>query len=221
MTDREFILSFSRFKREFLQQSGLEKGQLGVLEMFEKWLQMRDNDKHEENIPASGTYFNIIKDWRVLLEDICRRVEKYLMKRGIVIKCLSAAHWGQAKGSALCLVLPNRQDIFYRLCRTQPRKGPYSGQKIIKGELVLDGHKHSLFLPLLHYQAEMERRLGFRLERESARVEESGKYRFKICFPLNKERILTYDCDEIARLLTEFIFVTQEYIEKINAAKTG
>ncbi|MBE3586094.1 MAG: hypothetical protein IMW94_08035 [Thermoanaerobacter sp.] len=224
MNDSEFVLSFNRYKREFLQQWKLEEDQRGVLEMFEKWLQVRGKEQRNEqgeeaaNVPVMP--FNAGKDWRMLLEEICRRVEKNLFKRGIVIKCLSAARWGQARGSALCLVLPDRRDVFYRLCRTQPRKGPYSGQKIIKGELVLDGHKHSLFLPLLHYQVEMENRLGFRLERESTRVEETGKYRFKICFPLN-ERLSVRDCEEIARLMADFILVTREYIEKIGEAKTG
>lgn len=221
MTEDRFISLFSKLKNEFIKQSNLKEEQLEVLKIFENWLQTQNGGGQEKNTLTSGAYIDIIKNWKIFIEEICRRVERHLLKRGIVIKCLSSAYWGRANSSTLCLVLPNRQDIFYRICRTQPRKGPYAGKKIIKAELVLDGHKKSLFLPLLHYQAEMERRIGFSLERESARVEESGKYRFKICFHLNEKYVSIYDCEEIARFLTKFIYITNEYIEKISTTRTG
>lgn len=155
------------------------------------------------------------------MNEICRRIEQNLLQRGIAVKCVSAARWGKARSSALCLVMPGLQDVFYRLCRTQPRTGIYSGRKILMGEVVLDGHKHSLYLPLLNYQSEMERRLGFRLERESPSMEQTGRYRFKMCFPVDKEKVDLSTIEEITGVLTEFILVTSDYIQKIQAAKTG
>ncbi|MGB9802802.1 hypothetical protein [Desulfofundulus sp.] len=223
MSDRDFLLSFGRFKNEFLRQAGLEKNQYGVLDAFEKWLRMYHNNNVDENdkVPPSGIYLDVHKDREVLLNEICRRVEQKLLQRGIVVKCISAARWGKARSSALCLVLPGFQDVFYRLCFTQPRKGIYSGRKILMSELVLDGHKKSLFLPLLNYHSEMERRLDFRLERESLHMEQAGRYRFKICFPVEQEKIPASKLEEIARVVARFIIVSSEYLEKVNAAQIG
>ena len=200
------------YLEEFRREVKLEKEQLGVLEMFVKWMQRQEGEKK-----AAAA-----KSWEGLLEDIYRRVENYLSKRGLAVQCWSAARWGKPNGSALCLVPSHwREDIFYRLCRTQLRKGPFSGKKILLAELVLDGHKHSFFLPLLEHLAAMERRLGHRIERESPRVEQTGKYRFRLCFPVGEEGLTEYEREKIARTVADFILISGEYVERARDAKTG
>lgn len=195
MGDREFIEVFKEKKEEFrkhLQQGDLKiktgRGRTSrssdrLLDWFEKWLEGGDQAV-EQRRPAPAMPF---EDFLNLV------VEQVTMTLGkedpVLAKILSGQgagsvnSWKRFSKSWKCLNVFEDPEVFYRIGKTTPRKGPHQGKELLVIELVLDGRKKQAFLPMLERKQEMEEKLGEVLERELPRVEATGKYRFKIFLP--------------------------------------
>jgi len=84
-------------------------------------------------------------------------------------------------------------------------------------ELIMDGNKNNVFIPILKQLAALESQLGQKIEREGAKVEATGKYRFKLFF------LFDYDDSEVAvrkyaEVLSDFIYYTRKELLKLNVS---
>lgn len=214
MTEKNFIDIFSRHKKAFLKD--MEKGQRikpnagpegrsdfkRALDWFEKWLK-EENIADRKNPPMSSKSFDEFVD-EVLLE-----VKGLLAPKNInIVFSLPGQSLGIIE-SWKCVKVFDNTDIYYRIGKTRPRKGPNKGQEFLVLDLVMDGHKKHIFLPLLELKPEIEKKLGSELERELPKVEATGKYRLKILLPIEN---IQGDTVFTAKKFAEFISVTKPFL---------
>ncbi len=147
------------------------------------------------------------------LEDVLQEASLILQEYGINIRCISL---GKKLGIAetwKCIQISNRKNVYYRIGRTKPRKGPRKGQEFIVIDLVMDGYKKQVFVPLLKQRDNIERKLGVSLERELPNVEATGQYRLKLIIPENVyyKKNVRYAANQLAK----FIITTRPYLAEL------
>lgn len=216
MTEREFINIFEQNKEKFLSQNLLGEKNRKVLDLFEKWLKGKsvvvrtgNNEKkcERKNIKINlGSYF----------DEITSVARDILIEKGIQVSCISLGRTIGIKETSKCIRVFKGSNIYYRIGRTIPRKGKYSGQDLIAMELVMDGNKKRVFMPMLEQREYIEKRLGFEVERELEQLEATGKYRFKLFFPFDDEGEGVYDAKELGQIFADFIFITRDCLRQLN-----
>lgn len=206
MTNQEFVKHFTRQKEAFLQeyqQSSYKK----VLNWFERWLQ-EEKVKSEEDSAATGS-----GDFDDFLDEVLIRTREILRGWGIKMFYPSSDQWLGLKGSWRCIKVLENKNVYYRIGKTRPRKGTYQGHELLVLDLVMDGQKKQVFLPLLGQKKEIEFELGEALERELPKVEATGKYRFKVFLPIRlAER---WETELTSKKLASFILVTKKALNRL------
>ncbi|TYO92308.1 hypothetical protein [Desulfallas thermosapovorans] len=211
MTNREFVSAFIAQKEKFCRQLSLGADNRKTLDLFEKWLKenLRDRTKSTEH-PAKKNN-NIISQQ---LDNIVTGAAKILAKQGIQINCVSLPV-PVSKSNSRCLRVQPYNTVYYRIRKTSPRKGKHKGEHLISIELVADGNKNKVFLPLLKYKDDIEQDLNLPLERENKSIEATGKYRLKIVFN-DMNGVELFHVQKFSRILADFISVTSRYLKKIS-----
>jgi len=217
VTEKKFIQVFNRRKKAFLQD--VEKGRMPktltgpdgqydhkkVLDWFERWLK-------EENVPPQKSQPITSKSFEEFIDEVLYEVKNLLSLKNInIIYSLP----GQSLGineSWKCVKVFNKTDVYYRIGRTRPRKGPNRGQELLVLDLVMDGYKKNVFLPLLELKSEIEKKLGSELERELPKVEATGKYRLKILLPIEN---VQGDVAHTAKRFADFIATTKPILNQL------
>lgn len=232
MTDKEFLEAFSRQKKAFLKDfekeapktrpnsasSNIEHKK--VLDWFERWLK----GEAVEKSPRRERVRNRVKEKAQSREQITRSFDQFVdmvlhqAKEMLADRDIDIVYSlpGQSLGiseSWKCVKAFGNKDIYFRIGRTRPRKGPRKGEEILVLDLVMDGHKKQVFLPLLQYKDEIEKNLGDKLERELPKVEATGKYRLKIMLPI--ELVERGDVREAAQKFVDFIASTKPFLNKL------
>lgn len=217
MTNNNFIEAFNRRKKAFLRD--LEKGRLtrslegseggidlkGALERFEKWLR-------EENISSGKIQSVSARSFEEFLDEVLIEVKNILAGKNIdIVFSLPGQSIGITE-SWKCVKVFQNASIYYRIGRTKPRKGPNRGKDLLVLDLVMDGYKKQVFLPLLDLLPEIEKRLGKELERELPKVEATGKYRLKILFPIES---VHGNVAGTAAKFADFICVTKPILNEL------
>ncbi len=203
MIDQDFVNLFSRQKEAFLKEhkkNSYEK----ALNWFERWLQ-------EEKTKA--TVDGEQGDFEDFIEQVLSRTGELLQHWGVKMAYPSPERWLGIKGSWRCIRVLENPHIFYRLGKTRPRKGPYQNQEILIFDLVMDGQKKQVFLPVLMHKREIELELGEVLERELPKVEATGKYRLKLVLPFHL--VERWEVELTAKKLAGFILATKKALNKI------
>ncbi|MFZ5642980.1 MAG: hypothetical protein ACOY46_05275 [Bacillota bacterium] len=217
MTEKNFLDIFNRHKKAFLKD--IEKGQ-GVkpyagpddksdfkkaLDWFEKWLK-------DEKVSALKSPPMSAKSFDEFVDDVLQEVKIILEPRNInIVFSLPGQSIGIIE-SWKCVKVFDNTDVYYRIGKTRPRKGPNKGQEFLVLDLVMDGHKKQVFMPLLELKPEIEKRLGSELERELPKVEATGKYRLKILLPIEN---VQGDVVRTAKKFAEFISVTKPFLNQL------
>jgi len=217
VTDKNFIEIFNRNKKAFLKD--IEKSHAlktnaspesksefkRALDWFERWLK-EENAVVQKSLPMSSKSFDEFVD------DVLSEVKEMLATKDINIVFTVP---GQSLGiieSWKCVKVFDKTDIYYRIGKTRPRKGPNKGQEFLVLDLVMDGHKKQIFLPLLDLIPDIEKKLGGELERELPKVEATGKYRLKILLPIEN---VQGDVEWTAKKFADFIAVTKPFLNKL------
>lgn len=218
MINKEFLNLFEQQRKDFTVQNMLGKNQIRVLEMFEHWIKKKvpKNTPTGEKNELTSTKN---KDFGVFLDEIISEAGKLLLERGIIITNISLDKSISLKQSSKCIKAFNHLDIYYRICKCRPRKGKYKGRKLFTIELVMDGYKSSIFMPLIKKKETMEEYLGMEVERESEYIEKTGKYRFKICFPFREIVENEYALQDLSYFLAEFIYITRKCINDLGLSQ--
>lgn len=222
MTDNEFIELFHRQKEAFLKNYSKKDGrynttggnvnsngeQKKVLDWFERWLR-------EERVATDqeGDQSKAAVSFDEFISEVLTQTQELLARRGIkMVYTLPGQQLGISE-SWKCVQVFGRRDVYYRIGRTRPRKGAYRGQELLIIDLVMDGFKKQIFIPLLNQKEELEKRLGEELERELPRVEATGKYRLKLLLPFDvvKHGNTRY----VAGKLSDFISVTKPVLNNL------
>jgi len=206
MSDQEFVKYFTRRKEAFLQEYN-ENGYKKVLNWFERWLQ------EEEVRTEEGSAAGDLGDFDDFLDEVLARTRERLDEWGIRMVSPSSGRWLGLKGSWRCIKVLEHGNVYYRIGKTRPRKGAYQGHDLLVLDLVMDGHKKKVFLPLLSRKKEVEQELGAALERELPKVEATGKYRLKMFLPYRV--VERWDTDLAAQKLAAFILVTKKTLNKL------
>lgn len=206
MQSADFYSVFELYKERFLQQPQASKSK-SALELFEEWL--RSNATLPQ-IKISGTK-NKKMDIARFLNEVMLEAKEILASRGVKINSISL----DLKASSKCISVFEINSVYYRIGKTSPRKGKYRGLDLLAMELVMDGNKNNVFIPLLDRLEDLENSLGKKIERENSKVEATGKYRFRLLFPLenddSKKAVIKY-----ARILSDFIYLTRNELLKLN-----
>ncbi|MFZ5590232.1 MAG: hypothetical protein ACOY81_00225 [Bacillota bacterium] len=180
MTEREFISLFNQHKKMFLALHGADGTSALTLNRFEEWLKSRLQG--DEKKGAGRRRARIAPG--IYLQQVMELVRKKLQQEhNICLRLITLGASWSVKETSKCATVFNESNIYYRLGRTRPRKGEYSGRELVVFELVMDGHKHNVFLPMLTRLDELSGKVGYPVERELPRLEATGKYRFKLLFP--------------------------------------
>lgn len=213
MTD--FVQQYASYKDEFLNE--LKSGNIEidftesgdskkkVLELFEQWLQTKTSQREPQGTEAES--------FDSFLDNVLARAKKILQERGIQVTCLSLSKQIGITESWKCIRVFGSNNIFYRIGKTKPRKGPNKGKEYLVMDLVMDGHKKQVFVPLLEKKDNIESRLGASLERELPKVEATGKYRLKLLLPYDvvRERNIRL----AARKLADFVTATKPHLNEL------
>lgn len=222
VTDKEFLELFSRQKDAFMKdfektgqpiKSNARTGPAGdhknMLEWFERWLR-------GENITTSKKEpkpVQVAKSFDEFIDEVLAEAKEILAERNIpIVYSLPGQSLGISESWKCVKVFGNR-DIYYRIGKTRPRKGPRKGQELLVLDLVMDGHKKQVFVPLLSRKDEIEKKLDDVLERELPKVESTGKYRLKVMLPI--ELVQQGDTGMAARKFADFITVTKPLLNKL------
>ncbi len=209
MTNQEFVKFFIRQKEAFLQEYK-ESNYKKALNWFERWLQ-EEKVKTEEDTAAGAA-----GDFDHFLDEVLSRTQEILRGWGIKMVYPSSHQWLGLKGSWRCIKVFDNQNVYYRIGKTRPRKGRYQGQELLVLDLVMDGQKKQVFLPLLSRKKEIELELGEVLERELPKVEATGKYRFKLLLPFHL--FARWETELTSQKLAGFILVTKKALNKLGVA---
>lgn len=208
MHSSDFFSVFEQYKERFLQQEHARENKKS-LELFEKWLRgnsslLRINTAEIRNKKIDyGNFFT----------GVVSEAQKILHEKGIKIKAISLG----LKESSKCIIVYRDSTIYYRVGKTCPRKGNYGGMELLVMELIMDGNKNNVFIPLLQRVEAMEKRLGTRIERESPKVEGTGKYRFKLLFPFERDDSFA-TVRRYAKILADFIVITRQELLNLNVS---
>ncbi|MEW5898770.1 MAG: hypothetical protein AB1652_06305, partial [Bacillota bacterium] len=193
----------------FLQEykkSSAEK----ILNSFEHWLRIESG--RAEGGFGSGESLK----FENFVDEVLVRTREILRRRGVLMIYPSAGQWLGLKSSWRCIRVLENKNIFYRVGRTRPRKGPYQNQDLLVFDLVMDGQKNQVFLPLLEQKGKIERELGEILVRELPKVEATGKYRLKLVMPfrlVERQKI-----DLAAEKLAGFIMATKRALNELGVS---
>lgn len=216
MTEKNFIDLFNRRKKAFLKD--IESGQSDIaaggtpaghdvkhaLDRFERWLK-EEKEVSQKIQPISSKSFD------EFIDQVLGEAQKLLSRQNInIVYTLPGQSLGIAE-SWKCVKVFENINIHYRIGRTRPRKGPSKGQDLLVLDLVMDGHKKQVFLPLLEMKSEIEKKLGSPLERELPKVESTGKYRLKIHLPIESAQ---GDVTHTAHKFAHFISVTKPILNQ-------
>lgn len=206
MQSADFYSVFEQYKERFLEQPQAIKSK-SALDLFEEWL--RSNATLPQ-IRIGGVKKKKL-DLGRFLSEVMQEAKDLLAARGVRINSISL----DLKVSSKCISIFDVNSVFYRIGKTSPRKGNYRGMELLAVELVMDGNKNNVFIPLLERLEDLEKKLGRKIERENSKVEATGKYRFRLLFPFendeSKSSVIKY-----ARILADFIHSTREELLKIN-----
>lgn len=156
--DSKFMEQFSRHKNDFLKE--LTRGNIEInfkadsnadskkmiLELFEQWL-LKKTDL--EQLQPIQTVQDDTQSFDDFLDDVLSRAKKILNERGIKIAYTSLSNKFGIAESWKCIRVFGSNNIYYRIGKTRPRKGPYKGQEYLVIDLVMDGNKKQVFVPLL------------------------------------------------------------------------
>ncbi|MFZ5595720.1 MAG: hypothetical protein ACOY31_01750 [Bacillota bacterium] len=208
MNTSEFFGVFEICKEKYLQQDQTGENKK-ALERFEKWLKVNSNLLQ---LRAAKEYKNRKIDTGKLFSDITEEAMRILSRKGIQISCISLG----LKETSKCISVFNDNLVYYRLGRTSPRKGTYRGMDLLLMELVMDGNKNNVFIPLLGEIESLEKQIGTKIERESPKVEATGKYRFKLLFPFDND--VENMVEAYARTLADFIYYTREKLLELKVS---
>jgi len=217
--DKKFMEQFLKHKKDFLDE--LRKGSIEVnfktdgntdskrviLELFEKWLRnMPDSNPAVQSSTENQSFDDF-------LDEVLSRAQKLLKERGIQIAYTSLSKQMGITESWKCIRVFGSSNIYYRIGKTRPRKGPNKGREYLVMDLVMDGHKKQVFVPLLEKKNSIENQLGAPLERELPKVEATGKYRLKLLLPYDvvRERNIRL----AARKLAEFVEATKHHLSEL------
>lgn len=217
MTDKNFIEIFNRRKKAFLrdvEKKQIDKTFIGpdgrldhkrVLDWFEKWLK-------EENAPSKKGVSISSKTFEEFVDEVLLEVKNNLAAKNInIVYALPGQSLGITE-SWKCVKVFDKTDIYYRIGKTRPRKGPNRGQEFLVLDLVMDGHKKDVFLPILELKNEIEKKLGSALERELPKVEATGKYRLKMLLPIES---VHEDVAQTSKKFADFIFITKPLLNNL------
>ena len=181
MTNRDFVKMFSAKKQAFLEDlyphSKVDSaGHLVVLESFEKWLSNNTLTKSKDKTKSEALDFN---DFAT---QVLHQANELLITNGINPYTFQSRSF-KINTSWKCLKIYDTNQIFFRIGKTRPRKGPFKGKELLVIELVMDGNK-KIFLHMLEKMEELEKALGQPLNRELPRAESTAKYRLRLVFPI-------------------------------------
>jgi len=211
----DFVQQYAAYKEEFLKE--LKSGNVEVnfkdgadskkmvLELFEQWLKGKTAPKESQTV-ASDSFDSF-------LDEVLLRAKRILLERGIRISYLSLSQQIGVAESWKCIKVFGSNNIFYRIGKTKPRKGPNKGREYLVFDLVMDGHKKQVFVPLLEKKDRIESSLGVSLERELPKVEATGKYRLKLLLPYDVVR--EKNIRLAARKLADFVGTTKPYLDDL------
>jgi hypothetical protein len=217
VTDKGFIEIFNRQKKAFLKD--MEKGQQDkasgipgstgeyrkVLDWFEKWLR-------EDKAPAQKSQPMDAKSFEEFVDEVLFEVKNILAPQNInIVFSLPGQSLGITE-SWKCVKVFDNTDIYFRIGKTRPRKGSHKGLDFLVLDLVMDGNKKQVFLPLLELKSEIEKKLGSHLDRELPKVEATGKYRLKILLPIET---VQGDVAMTAQKFAKFISVTKPILNQL------
>ncbi|SFR00404.1 hypothetical protein [Desulfoscipio geothermicus] len=217
----DFLEQFTRQKDEFLQE--LQRGNIEVnfkpdgnvdskkiiLELFEQWLQRKAAPVQEQvTLEQEDT-----QTFDVFLDEVLSRAKKILKERGIHIAYTSLSKKMGITESWKCIRVFGRSNIYYRIGKTRPRKGPNKGREYLVIDLVMDGNKKQVFVPLLKKKDLIENQLGVSLERELPKVEATGKYRLKLLLPYDVVRERNKRL--AAKKLADFVEATKPHLDEL------
>ncbi len=212
----DFVRQYSNYKKEFLKE--LKSGNIEVsfkdageskkmvLELFEQWLRQKTvepvNNKENEAFLFDS-----------FLDEVLSRAKKILKERGIHITYTSLSKQLGIRESWKCIKVFGSNSVYYRIGKTKPRKGPNKGREYLVFDLVMDGNKKLVFVPLLEKKNKIENRLGAQLVRELPKVEATGKYRLKMLLPFDlvRERNIRL----AAKKLADFVEATKPYLDEL------
>lgn len=220
--NNDFLEQFSRHKDNFLKE--LKRGNIEVnfkvdsdasnsdsrkmiLELFEQWLQRKTE---QDQLAVS---YDETESFDVFLDDVLSRAKKMLQERGIHIAYTSLSKQMGITESWKCIRVFGRSNIYYRIGKTKPRKGPYKGKDYLVMDLVMDGNKKQVFVPLLKKKDVIENQLGVPLERELPKVEATGKYRLKLLLPY--EVVRERNKRLAAKKLADFVEATKPHLDAL------
>ena len=207
MNNGDFVSVFELYKERYLQQDQQGYETKKALDRFQNWL--KNNTKL---FPAGAKSEKQQKiDLGRFISAIVQETRSILAEKGMQISCISLG----LKESSKCIRAFGESTIYYRLGKTCPRKGNYRGMELLAMELVMDGNKNNVFIPLLERQEAIEKHMGTRIERENPRIESTGKYRFKLYFPFENDD----SAEAIGRMsvmLADFIYITREELLNLN-----
>jgi len=212
MTDQEFVHAFVQQKERFYRQLSPGLNSRKTLDLFEKWLKSAINaNVNSVSSQKQQLSKNKLSD---IFDQVVSETSAILKERGIKIYCVCLPVLVN-KSTSRCLRVQSNSSVYYRIRKTKPRKGKYKGENLISIELVADGNKNNVFIPLLVLKEKMERDLNHSIERESKAVEDTGKYRLKI---VSRDFLKNNVADAriLTEMLTNFIFVTHNYLQKLS-----
>lgn len=208
MQSADFYSIFEIYKERYLQQEQLPGSRnKNALDQFEEWLRGNENLPRIKVKDAGSKKIDLGK----FLTDVASEAKKVLAGRDVTISCITLG----LKESSKCISAFRDNTIYYRIGKTSPRKGQYRGMELLAMELIMDGNKNNVFIPLLDRVEDLEKRLRAKIHRESPKVEATGKYRFKLLFVFEdvevQEMVRKY-----GRILSEFIFLTRQELLELN-----
>ena len=208
MTERDFVSAFEQRKELFIRQVMPGDNNRKALDLFEKWLKSKQEHSKKPQKPQATKM-----EFGLLLDSVVKEAESRLADKGVYANCVDSIVPGNRSNSR-CIRVKHLDSIYYRICKTSPRKGKYSGKSLLAVELIMDGNKNNIFMPLLFEKVNMEKELGMEIERERQTIEATGKYRFKILFDLDEYENLAIT-PKLGEAMAKFMLVTWNYLNKV------
>lgn len=206
MQSADFYSIFELYKERYLQMEHARENKRS-LDLFGRWLKGNSNLRQIKVSEIKSKKIDMGK----FLTDVVREAKNMLVDRGIIINGISLG----LKVSSRCISVFKDNTIYYRIGKTLPRKGQYRGMEMLVMELVMDGNKNNVYIPLLSRIELLERQMGTEIDRENAKVEATGKYRFKLLFPLENDESAGA-VQKNAKILADFIYYTRQELLTLN-----